>query len=71
MAFKEFRRADDGVGFSGRQPHRDHIHLNEVTKSESGVELLLDDVDQTVVAHQLQLHVRVEIDEARQQPVDQ
>src|SRR4029077_16294226 len=48
---EELRRADDDERFGGAQPHRDHVHLDEVSEMNPRIEPLIDDVDHPVLAH--------------------
>jgi hypothetical protein len=34
---EELRRADDDERFGGRQPHRDHVHLDDLRKSNQKI----------------------------------
>src|ERR1700674_4335990 len=53
---KSWRAADD-EGLGGRQPPRDHVHLDKMADTNPRVESFRNDIDQSVLALKFQLNI--------------
>ncbi len=65
------RGADDDEALGRRQPHRDHVDLDEIPEPYPGIEAFLDDVDRLVLTHKFELDVGVGAKKVGQQTVHQ
>ncbi len=66
VSTEESGRPDDDKLLGWCQPDSDHVFLNNMAKSNSRIEPFLDDVDQPILAYEVQLDVGVQIQEVRQ-----
>ncbi|GLQ97770.1 hypothetical protein GCM10007863_21900 [Dyella mobilis] len=71
MLPKQGRGANDNEALGWRQPHRDHVDLNEISETYSRIETFFDDVDGTILAHQFKFDVWVSVEKVGQQAIHQ
>ncbi len=69
MLAKQGRGANDNEAFRWRQPHRDHVDLDEVSETYPRIETFFDDVDRSILAHQFEFKVWVGVEKVGQQAI--